>query len=154
MTIVPVPSPVVTFSGGRLSTGTTYAGYQWYLGAAPISGATTYSYRPTSNGSYTVKVMDGNGCTGSSNLIGVTTTAVQEISLEDIKIYPNPATSVVHIECSADVRAVITSMEGRMIIDQTGIKDIDVSRLPAGMYIVMLYGNNDERLMVQKLIKE
>ena len=48
-----------------LSTG-SYAAYQWYLGGAPIAGATSQTYRATASGSYSVTVSDVAGCAATS----------------------------------------------------------------------------------------
>jgi hypothetical protein len=50
---------------GTLTTG-AYPSYQWKLDGMPISGANGSSLFATLEGTYTVEVTDGNGCSGNS----------------------------------------------------------------------------------------
>jgi gliding motility-associated-like protein len=59
----------------ELAVNGTYQTYQWYLGANPIAGATGATYTATQSGNYTVQVTD-QGCSGTSNVIQVTSTVV------------------------------------------------------------------------------
>jgi len=54
-----------------LTTEQGYSNYQWYLGGAPIGGATTYSYSATVSGNYTVVYRSG-GCSTTSAITAVT----------------------------------------------------------------------------------
>jgi hypothetical protein len=71
------PTPVVTPLGPTsfcatdgesviLSAGSIYAAYQWQRGGADIAGATSDTLLVTASGSYTVRVVDANGCDGLS----------------------------------------------------------------------------------------
>jgi PKD repeat protein len=46
--------------------------FQWHDASGPISLATNDTYTANVNGSYSVIITDGNGCTGSSNVVLVT----------------------------------------------------------------------------------
>ena len=41
-------------------------------------------------------------------------------------IYPNPANDVLHIAAKQDVRAVITGIDGKMILEQAHAADMDI----------------------------
>jgi hypothetical protein len=49
--------------------------YQWYLGGNAISGASSASLTATTAGTYSLSVVDGNGCTATSSLYTITTAA-------------------------------------------------------------------------------
>jgi len=49
-----------------------YIGFQWYLGASPIDGATEWFYEATSVGMYTCKTVNSEGCIGISKRLKVT----------------------------------------------------------------------------------
>lgn len=59
------PNPIVTQSGAQLST-TPFAAYQWSLAGAPIPGATSQTFTPPQDGSYTVTIQDAFGCSATS----------------------------------------------------------------------------------------
>ncbi|MDB2573002.1 hypothetical protein N9X81_04685, partial [Schleiferiaceae bacterium] len=64
-------------SGGSetLSGPTGMTSYQWYLGGNAISGATSASLTATAAGTYSLSVVDGNGCGATSPLYTITTVA-------------------------------------------------------------------------------
>ncbi len=62
------PGDYVTFTA---NTGTGYT-YQWYLGAAPISGETDDYYVVSAGGSYRVAVTSGYGCLSTSSSMRAT----------------------------------------------------------------------------------
>lgn len=155
VTVNSLPTPAITFSGTTLSTSNTYSTYQWYLNLSSIPGATNYSYVPHLNGSYRVIVGDAIGCRGFSTLaLNIFNVGVNQLTKEDIKIYPNPANDNLQIEAPAGTRAVITGVEGRVVMEKVNPGTMDISKLAGGMYIITLYDENGGRLVVEKLIKE
>lgn len=148
------PVPVITPSSSMIKTSNTYAIYQWFLNTIAIPGATTYAITPTSNGNYIVKVTDTNGCTAFSSQYAVHTAGVGQLNKEDVSIYPNPAAHVLHIESPEAVRAIITSVEGRILVNQADAKDVNISRLATGTYIITLYDDKGERVAVRQFVKE
>lgn len=146
------PAPSITYSGTNFSTG-VYPTYQWYLNSVSIPGATSRSYAPHSIGSYRVRVSEGNGCYGYSAEYMLNNVGVAQINKSDVSIFPNPTTGKLHITAPVAVRAVITGMEGKIISDIANAKTIDITAVPAGMYIVMLYDEYGEMITVEKLIK-
>gem|GEM_PF-6287439 len=80
--------PTITFSAGFLSTNNAGPAYQWYLEGVAIPNATSSSYRPTEDGSYTLSVTDATNCASfQSEAIVV----VLDLTAEDIPegISPN-----------------------------------------------------------------
>ena len=148
------PIPVITFDGKTLHTGSNFATYQWYDSTAALTGATHDSLIVHTNGRYTVKVTDSNGCKGVSSIYPATL-AVPSIAYNGapITIFPNPASNVLHIESPQTVDAVVTSMEGKMITRQKNVKTLSISYLPACMYLIELFDEDGHRLLIQKFIK-
>jgi len=62
----PAPIPGITFNGTYLHATPGYVSCQWLFNGNPIPGATTDSLLPTLAGTYSVKVVDTNGCEGTS----------------------------------------------------------------------------------------
>jgi len=58
------------------------------------------------------------------------------------RIYPNPTSGALHIECSAAERIILYSSTGAQILDIPFVEDLDLSNLPAGSYQIVLRGNS------------
>ena len=149
----PIPTPVISASGLTLHTG-IYSDYQWFVNTTAITGANSVTYTPHTPGSYRVEVTDANGCVGFSGAFLVDNVGVAAVNKQDISLYPNPATNMLHIQSPAAVRAVISSVEGKTILDQTNAKEIDLSNFSSGLYIISIYDENNTRILVDKLVKE
>ena len=78
---------------------------------------------------------------------------MQGVNKTDVQIYPNPAQTMVHVEAAMQVRAVISSIDGRTIMDITDAKDIDLSRLADGVYMIAIYDTNGDKIKIDKLVK-
>lgn len=152
---VPLPDPAISFTGSFLKTGNYYVTYQWYKNLLPIAGANTWTTPSTGPGNYKVQVTDTNGCQNMSATYVVTTpsTGVSNINTPDVRIYPNPATMNVHVDCSAAMRVVLTSIDGKSLIDVTNTADIDISKLADGMYIISVFDTENNLLKTEKLVK-
>jgi hypothetical protein len=156
VTVFPLPSPVASFNGVALVTASVYTSYQWYRNYVAVPGATSDTWTPVTNGSYMVDV-DSNGCPGYSNAVlytGFINAGVAPVNPASIHIFPNPASNVVHVESPVAVRAVITGIEGKAYIDQQNAKDINIAGLANGLYLILIYDENKNQLVVEKLIKE
>ena len=58
--------PVITQNGSELTVNPAGVSYQWYLDGAFIPGGTQQSWTATENGTYTVLVVDADGCYSNS----------------------------------------------------------------------------------------
>ena len=153
-TVLSAPAPVIGFNPpGQLFAG-SFASYQWYLNGLPIPGATTSVLNITGGGSYTLKVTDVNGCSVTSEPYIMKTNGTPTLNLAgDILVYPNPATSVLYIDAPVKVNVVLLSIDGKILAEQKQAMFIDISKLPSGMYMVLIYDENDLPLKVQKFSK-
>jgi hypothetical protein len=159
----PMPFVVTTGNGYILNTTQVYTTYQWYWGTTPstlaqIPGETDFSLSATRSGYYAVGVTDFNNCSGMSAPLKITVISAGTGNVanpgNDIKIYPNPATSLVHISAHEKVNVTIAGLDGRMVLQQDATADIDISKLAAGMYIIRVSDSNGNLLKADKLIKE
>ena len=151
----PTPVPLIAFSGNKFSTYGYYARYQWYINTVTIPGATTKTVREVGLGSYRVMVTDTFGCTKLSDAYSLNTLSVNEVTgINEVIIYPNPSNGILHIDAAWEVNGTVSSMEGKVVMQFNQQKDIDISSLPQGLYIVMLYDQNNTRLHVEKIMKQ
>lgn len=76
-----------------------------------------------------------------------------ELSLRDMKIYPNPANNHIKIQSNyAIYKAEIFSLIGKKVIETKNEKDIDISILPNGVYFIKAYTNRGSA--IKKFVKQ
>jgi hypothetical protein len=153
--IMAPPNPVIAFTPPNILYTSSFLTYQWFLNWVPIPGATTSLIHETANGVYHVVVTDVNGCTDTSGQYSVVVVSGVNtvINAGDIKIYPNPATSVLHIDAPVKVNVSILSVDGKVLIEQKDASDINISSLANGMYMIMVYDENKLLLKTTKFAK-
>ncbi len=71
-----------------------------------------------------------------------------------IRIYPNPASGRIFIESPVRVRAVISGVDGKIVLEGADAKEMDVSQLADATYFISLYDDSGQLVSVQKMIKE
>jgi hypothetical protein len=130
--------------------------YQWYDAIQGlIPGATSISTAAVYFGFYWVVVTDGNGCMSESAHHPYNASiGFGDVSSAGYRIYPNPTSEMVHIEAPVNVRATITSVDGKVLIDRPNAKDISIKDLADGLYLVTLYDQEGIQISVTKLIKQ
>lgn len=81
-------------------------------------------------------------------------TGMKEIaSSPDIKVYPNPANTIVTIETPVRTALTINSMDGR-VLDQTEISEkqtLDISKYDAGIYFLTFH--TGDQIQTKKVVK-
>ncbi|WP_284651750.1 T9SS type A sorting domain-containing protein [Flavobacterium terrisoli] len=72
-----------------------------------------------------------------------------------IKLYPNPATSVLNIESSLlpITKVEFYSILGNKVLETSNIETINIENLSSGMYMVKMYAENN-RFVTRKLVVE
>jgi hypothetical protein len=148
-----LPSPTITSTGLTL-TSSSATGYQWYVNAYMLPGATNQTYTASNNGVYSVIATDINSCNSApSNTINITNVGLEAYSnYSSLIIYPNPTTGVFTIEIE-DLKqsTTIELINGiGQTIHQSIIKDcssrcihqIDLSEFSNGLYFIKIVSNN------------
>ena len=80
-------------------------------------------------------------------------TAVEDYT-SNVAVYPNPATSVLNIQCENGTESVeIFSLQGQLLQSENGdVKSMNIRNLAAGTYIVRI--TTGEGIINQKFVKE
>jgi len=139
------PNPPATLDAG--------AGFSSYLWS---TSATTQTINVTTNGTYTVTVTDGNGCTGTDNIQVNFTAGINnpDGSTATVSYYPNPTNGVLNMMIEGfmgkELKMEVMDIEGRVIrnyvfaeVTETYTSQIDLTTLRAGTYLVVLHTATD-----------
>lgn len=140
-------------------------GNQWYLDGTLIEGATEQNYTPTSSGSYTVQVSQGE-CQVFSEALQFTIAGVaDDLAVLGIQAYPNPTMKMLHISFDVkeakEVRYTIYNQKGAKVdtgkiternTGGTLNQKLDVQGLPTGMYTILL--NDGKNSYTLRFIKK
>lgn len=158
VTVDPLPTPTVSFDWvtGKLSTLPVYASYQWYDSVSgPIPGATSsFITVPNLARTHYVRVTDFNGCAANSDYFR-TPLGVNNVNLAaQCNVYPNPASAVIYIDAPVKVRAVISSVEGKVVAEAENAKEINVATMPPGLYLIGLYDDSGQLITMKKITKQ
>lgn len=149
--------PIVSVNGFQLGTVDTYYSYQWLLGDQPIDGATERYYEVEANGDYRVVIVTEGGCVDTSDVYPVTnyTNNIKEINniAAQIRVYPNPATDIVHIDAPVAVDVLISSVEGKLIREEKDARSISVDALAEGVYFLQVIDQQGQLIKVVKILK-
>jgi hypothetical protein len=154
VTVYPVLNPIISRNNNILST-TPYISYQWYYNNVAIPGATGPGITMTGNGFYEVEGTDANGCKSKSAIAWIQNLGVNGAGANaaDVKIYPNPASDVIHIEAPIAVNMAIRNVHGQLVMSQDNATVVNISLLADGVYSVVLTDKNGQLIKTEKLVK-
>lgn len=146
------PISSVTVSNNELTADQNGASYQWINCSTnqPISGATSQTYIPLSNGSYAVTI-DLNGCVLTSTCETISTIGIYEIGKNPLTIYPNPVDQELFVDdlSLVGVQFEIWSTDGKRIlkgeVNHEGA--VDVTKIPVGIYTIVFTGYTPMRFV-------
>ncbi|MES2592772.1 MAG: T9SS type A sorting domain-containing protein [Bacteroidota bacterium] len=166
VTISNPEQPTISANGLVLSTTYPATTYQWVLNDSALV-ATTQNFTVTQNGSYTLVVSYGSGCTDTSlaynfNNIGI----VESALINSVKVSPNPATNSVTIAFNfgiasqqtilVDIKNELGQSVKKVNVNQlaNGKNEmlVDIADLPKGIYFIQIQGENS--IINKKLIKQ
>ena len=154
-TVLAQPVAVITYNttGNYLYTG-SFPGYQWFMNGTAIAGATSGIYPSPAPGDYTVVVTDVNGCTDTSDVYTVLPTGITTTGADmNITVYPNPASSVLHIDAPVKVSVTVVAIDGRVVIANQASNNINVTELANGVYMLLVYDEHKTLLKTNRFSK-
>lgn len=140
-------TPIIARNNATLNATGNYTSYQWLLDGTPVSGATDSTLAFTSSGIYSLLTTNANGCSVVS--APFTVFADGSVAQEDAMVIPNPARDYVSIRFRNIIPSFyvsIVSMEGKKVglyhFTNTSLPRMDVRKLPAGVYLLRLFGSD------------
>ena len=160
----PTPTPAIVQSGNTLTCTPTFASYQWNLGGSPILGANSVSYVTTITGIYSVSVVDGNGCSATSDTLSVIVTGVSDgiDRILGLSLYPNPVRGEFSLRTehaiTQGLQVTLTDMYGKQVkrfelsslSEDTGF---DIQDLAQGSYLVEVRTNKGQRSVLRLVVQ-
>ncbi len=158
VTVTAAPAPVITFNNvtNTLETSMGFLTYQWYHSVyGMLAGATIYKVAGVHNGNYTVRVTDGSGCIGTSAPFNYNTflNVADNADKNNVAIFPNPANNMVYISAQHKVNIAISGIDGKVYLEQSGVNEVDITALNAGLYLLTVYDNDGQKMTTVKLVK-
>ena len=108
------------------------------------------------NGAIVISESATNFGGSDASLVTVGVVGLEEADLNDISVYPNPASDVLNVTFNSDgnqdYTVAILDIQGRVLLSESGSMAVafDVSELAIGSYIVKVF--NDENVYTQNLV--
>ncbi len=154
ITVHDLPVVNTTWDGEALHATPGYASYQWNTGSQGIPGATDSTYTPSSNGSYSVTVTDGNGCENTSAVQNLTGVGMDVITRPEILVYPNPSDGVVYIQSPVRVDVLLLGMDGRVLLRVADARKVELGGYAAGIYLLRILDAQGMVIGTERLMKQ
>lgn len=152
VTIKTLPSPQVIRHGDTLHTSNLYDSYQWLFNNNIINNAIDSEYYASKIGDYSV-VVDSNGCLDTSSIFTVYSLGVDDNSLQQAKIFPNPVKDVLTIMSPQNVNVILFSTDGRIALKEYNVKRIDMSKLQPGVYFMFIINDTSQKVYRYQVTK-
>lgn len=150
ITVNALPSaPTVTQINATTIQSSQATGNQWNNTGGPISGATSQTYTPPSNGAYTVTYTDANGCSATSAPVNfVNTTGIEGNEASTFSVFPNPVQNTLYM--SQPVAVKVVDLTGKVVLVQTSsMNTLSVETLSPGVYILQTENGKQVRFIKQ-----
>ncbi|MFT4600905.1 MAG: hypothetical protein ACI857_001082, partial [Arenicella sp.] len=103
-------------------------------------------------GDYTITVTDDNGCVVPMTFTVLSTVGIGTNITDELTIYPNPTSGMVHIKLDGDFAFTILDARGRLVISQSTSDNstVDLSSFESGVYFVRI--QRDSESVVRKIM--
>jgi hypothetical protein len=151
-------SPIVIQTAAEILSVNYTENIQWYFNGLIIAGATLPTFKPDLSGTYSV-VVNYSGCTlkGSTEFL---VTAIDESMINELIVYPNPATEKIFIQAQKggmETIYLINSLGQQVDKIQSfkaGEQQTEVFSIadkPIGIYLVKII--IDQKVYIKRIIK-
>jgi hypothetical protein len=153
---IELPQAVINVDGFVLGTTQPFTTYQWFLNNTPIPGANQSTYTVEENGEYSVVVTDAEGCSDTAHYEVTSVVGIEPIDMLQslTKIYPNPAATMLYVSSPARVNLTLTSVQGTTVLYSRGSKNMDLSNVAEGIYLLRITDMDGRLIKVEKIVKQ
>ena len=70
-----------------------------------------------------------------------------------VSVFPNPATSKITIKSSVPVNVKLFTADGKLVMTQADAHELAVDNLASGVYMIMIYDENNLLLKIERMVK-
>lgn len=120
--------------------------YQWYFNGNAIPGETNQTMIATQTGDYTVEITFANGCTGISQIYFFSMVSIENLSFENVNVFPNPTNELINIQLTQELTELtyveIRDQAGRLVkeveFNNGNLLTVNVSGLENGIYHLLI----------------
>ena len=131
-------TPVITQNGSELSS-TPGVSYQWFLDGGFIPSGTQQTYTPTQNGTYSVLVVDADGCYNTSADFTFNSTGIAGVGSPTLWL--GPLTEVLPLCAPKAGTLRVLDATGRVVASErvaAGMQTLALPGLAPGTYMLLL----------------
>ncbi len=135
--------------------------YNWYFGDGTSSTSPNPQHTYTSNGAYVVSLSAEHECKSmtTTDTIHVQVTSITTKSSNEIKVYPNPASSLLNIDLKKNYSIAQISIynSSGQLVSTKGYRSVnsfefELKELVSGLYLLKIEGDGD--LVYKKVLIE
>ncbi|MCC5917970.1 MAG: T9SS type A sorting domain-containing protein [Cryomorphaceae bacterium] len=154
-----VPRPNISELNDSIYTDPSNLPIQWYLNGQPLSGANQTFVIPTQGGHYQVGLQTPAGCLALSNPLFYSGIGVNDYSLSQFVIYPNPGSGLFTLDFETTIMdgyLVVYDLSGRQLcreeIKVANTLQFDGTHLASGIYLFKVVSDGKQttkRVVVQ-----
>ena len=161
----PYPGSISGYSslcaGTSISLSESVTGGAWSSSNSSVASVSGGVVSGIATGSATISYSVTNSCGTRSATHAVTvepagtcnTMVTNTNNSGEIKVYPNPATTLLQIEAPEAVNITVLSVDGKMVISLKDVTSVDISKLANGMYFINVFDNTGLLLKTAKFVK-
>jgi len=134
------PSDQITRAGNSLTADPSGVTFKWYECNSQVLqfSSTEPEFSPSKNGRY-YAVISGEDCDTKTECLDFILSSVADEIIENIKLYPIPATDILNIQTSFDIRSItIQDIHGHKIETKIKSNTLDISNLNSGVYFLFI----------------
>jgi Zn-dependent metalloprotease len=151
-----VAKPAITEDAQKvLNASVTGVTYQWFLNGLPITGATSQTYKPLQDGSYTVKATNTGNCSSTSEPYQFKVNGIAPNVLDAyVHIYPNPVSEAIFVDAPQLGNNTITvnvfSVIGKLVYQETYANNgqphqVNLGTIEAnGIYLIKIQSGSEQ----------
>ncbi|MBK7587358.1 MAG: T9SS type A sorting domain-containing protein [Bacteroidetes bacterium] len=131
-----------------IDSSTFATSYKWYFGDGDSSNVANPLHTYITNGSYDITMIVTNACGSDTSIQQIKIiTGLDEPQIQDLLIYPNPATSQLFIDLKAyaghDVGLYLMDMKGELLrkenyANASKVIRLDIASLSMGTYLLRM----------------
>ncbi len=151
--VVDAPAaPTISAAGSALITPAQSGSYQWYLDGTAIPGATAQTWTPLANGTYTVQVVNDNGCARTGPPYFFASLGLSEVGAGPMPaVFPQPASDRLTVNnLRPGSKLTVVDASGRAVRQEhakANAYNMEVGGLARGSYVLLIEHPSGRRSM-------